>query len=198
MSVKIRVDGIEVEVANEQAAQLVERALKAREDARDAAQKAIGEAKGEIQKVTARADVAEAKAKELEKDRQDASDPAKVRAAVKARVALERQGLEILGEEKADELEALEDLGIQKAVLTKLAPDVKLDGKDEVYIRAAYDVAVANASKDALARAREAAEGDRGRADKDDEHVDADEARAKFMKETEQAFRKPTVGVFAK
>jgi hypothetical protein len=113
-------------------------------------------------------------------------------------VALERQGLEILGEEKADELEALEDLGIQKAVLTKLAPDVKLDGKDEVYIRAAYDVAVANASKDALARAREAAEGDRGRADKDDEHVDADEARAKFMKETEQAFRKPTVGVFAK
>jgi len=200
MSVKIRVDGIEVEVANEQAAQLVERALKAREDARDAAQKAEKDAKAELEKAKAHADEQKERADKAEKARQDAGDPAKLRVAVKARAKLERQALDVLGEEKADELDKLDDLGVKKAVLGKLRPSLALDGKTTEYIDARFDAVLEEASSDALARAREAADGDRpGRADgDDDERLDADEARAKFVKETEQAYRKPTVGVFAK
>lgn len=185
--VKITVDGIEVEVANDQAAQLIQRALNARGEKLDAAQKATAEATAKVEKATARADEAEAKAKKLEQERADAADPKKVAELVNARVALVSKAREVLGgEAKLDEMDAP---AIKRAVLAKLHPDLKLDGKSADYLDARFDAALEGASKDALAALRVAAE--KGGERNDGTQTDAEKARAQARKDAEEAWKRP-------
>jgi len=136
------IEGIEFEVSEQVAQALV------RKDAADAAkladmQKKASEAqakadasKVEIEKLQAKADAAE-------KARADAADPAKFNAAVSERVELLAKAREIIGDSfKADGLDAQ---AIRCAVIAKLAPEVKLDGKSVDYVAAFYDAVTKNA-----------------------------------------------------
>ncbi len=115
----------------------------------DADSKALADA---LQKEKARADVAEAKLAASEKARVDAADPKIINARVSARVALETQAREILGAEA--KLDTMDDLEVKKTVLGKIAEQVKLDGKDPVYVDAAYDSAMALVGRKTLGELR--------------------------------------------
>jgi len=203
--VKVKIDGIEVEVANEQAAQLIERALASREEKADTAEKAVKQvradaeqaattAKSETEAFRARATVAESKVTELEKTRKDAQDA--LPGLVRARVALEEKAKGILGAEA--KIDALSDRKIKEAVVMKLLPDVKLDGEPDAFVEAVYRGALVSQEKSAASRgvaaARAATGAPPGRQDAE-EHLDADEIRKKNLKATEDAWKKPTVGV---
>jgi hypothetical protein len=205
--VKVKIDGIEVEVANEQAAQLIERALATQRERADAAEKAVKQvrtdaeqaatqAKSDTEAFRARATVAESKVSELEKTRKDAQDA--LPGMVKARVALEEKAKAILGAEA--KLDELSDRKIKEAVAVKLLPDLKLDGEPDAYVEAVYRGALASQEKSAakrgLSEARRAAGDPPGRQDAE-EHLDADEIRKRNMKTTEDAWKKPSVGVTA-
>lgn len=136
MLVKIRIDGVEVEVP-ETAKQLVEKHVTALTTRAD-------KAEADLVKATARADAAEATAAK-EKSRADAAEaPARIREAVKARVELERVGAKVLGSEfKAD----ADDVGLKVAIVEKV-DGVKLDAekaKNAVYLDARFDSASARA-----------------------------------------------------
>lgn len=154
----------------------------------DAVEKAVTDIKTELSKEKARADMAESKLKDAEKAHADALDPKRVAELVKARVALESRAQEILGADA--KLDALDDQGVKRAVLTKLSPDVKLDGKDAVYVDAAYDYAIANVGKQGLAALRTATaprlDGKGG-----DEVPDARAAKARMEEEARNAWKRP-------
>lgn len=184
--VKIRIDGVEYEVT-EQVAQAIAR----QSEKTDAALAELGKqekaAKDALAAQTARADVAEAKAKDAEKARADAADPKRVADAVRARVALERQAVEVLGAEA--KLDGLDDRAVKAQVLGKLTPEIKLDGKDAAYVDAAFEIAIATASKDALARTRQAAAPAAGQPG---QRLDAAAERERFISETEGAWKTPS------
>ena len=150
---KIKIDGIETEVSDV-AAQLIESERTKRDAAVTAAQAAATEAKKEADTQKGRADAAEAAFEKEKKARQDASDPAKVREAIKARLDLEKTA-EKLGVEKIDELD---DKAIKVACIVKLDPEAKLDGQSEAHIDGAFGFVVRAVEKknDALETLRTA------------------------------------------
>jgi hypothetical protein len=186
-TVKIKIDGVEYEVS-EQAAQAVGK-LQAKTD------QALGEfgksektLREQVAAEKGRADALDAKLKEAEKARADAADPKHVAEAVKARVALLAQARKVLDAKEAEKLDEQDDLGIRKVVLAKLAPSVKLDGQEEPYIRAAYDVAIATAGEAGVAAARAAGGPPPTRTD-GEQRIDAAESRKKMLAELEQRHR---------
>ncbi len=126
--IKIKIDGVEVEVS-ETAAQLIAKSAKADADARAAVQVAL-------EKATARADAADADVKRLSAELKDA--PAKARAAVESRAKLESVATKILGEDV--KFDGLTDLEVKR--LAGAHNGVKLDGKPEAYVEAMFDIAV--------------------------------------------------------
>jgi len=77
----------------------------------------------------------DAKEKELADAKALALDPAKLDAAVQAKLILRETAQKAGVETKAD----MSDLDLKKAVITKVFPNAKLDGRDEVYIQARFD-----------------------------------------------------------
>lgn len=108
-------------------------------NAYQASQDALTAARADIDKERARADAAEAKVKDAEKDaekiRQDAA------AAAKARLKLEDSATKVGATFKQDAT----DTDIRTAVIKKVRGDsFDLTGKSEGYVEAAYDLAVAD------------------------------------------------------
>lgn len=135
MTVKIKIDAVDYEVS-EQAAQAF-----AAHEAKHA---------GDLAKAQARADQLEA---DLAKARADA-DPAKLGELVAARVALEGAAGRVLGSEfKAD---GKSDDEIRRAVIAKVAPEAKLDGRSPEYVAARFDAALESA--DAAAKVKTTAD----------------------------------------
>lgn len=184
---KIMINGVEVDVPDTTAALI-------NAERRDAADKLAAQVRA-VEVQTARADAATDKLTKAERERADAADPAKFQARVASRVALQVAARSVLGE--TVKLDTLDDKAVRVAVLAKLLPEVKLDGKSEVYIEARYDGAMETFDKanPALARARGAAEGldDKGNVRVDATDADADEAaRARMVKDGQEAYkRKP-------
>jgi hypothetical protein len=206
MAVKIKIDGIEVEVANEQAAQIIEKALQIRSDSVATLERThkevhaqLVQAQGDLTKETGRADALDAKAKGLEKDRADAADPKRLADAVRARIGLENQARRILGEDA--KLDAMSEIDVMKAVLAKSRPKLKLDGKDAGYIEAAYGVTVADEEdrqgREGVRKARAASGTPEDRRDGEEDPPDASKLEKKFKADSEQAWKKLTVGVTA-
>jgi len=133
---KFTVDGIEYAEPEVMAAAFAKHV-------KEAAEKATA-AKSELDKQAARADIAEASVAALTKDLADAKDPAKLYVAVAARVALETKARQFIGDAKLD---GLDEAGVKRAVVVKLSPDMKLDGKSADYVDALFDHLTANAPK---------------------------------------------------
>jgi hypothetical protein len=140
---KIKIDGLEYEVSDECARSYLTFSA--------AQAKALATAE-------ARADSASAELKKI-----PAPDPGAFRAAVAARVSLEASAAKVLGAQKLD---AMSDQELKSAVVKKLDPDAKLEGKSADYIDARFDAAIEQAAKKnpGLEAARAATE----------PHVDAD------------------------
>lgn len=118
---KITVDGVSFEVA---------------ENIAQAFEKFEREQKTAIDKLTARADSADSQVKELTGKLALASDSKRFEAAVSARVALVKAADAY--EVKCD---GLDDAAIKRAVIAKIDPSIKLDGKSADYVDAAFDLA---------------------------------------------------------
>lgn len=140
MEAKVHIDGVDYETTP-QIEQAVSK-LMARVDALSAE---LAETKKSLSEQQARADTAEENLAAEKKAHADATDPAKLQAAVSARLALERAAGPILGSEvKVDEMA---DADIKRAVVLAVAKDAetvkaRLDGCDDVYLQARYDAAV--------------------------------------------------------
>jgi hypothetical protein len=109
-------------------------------------------------------------------------DSAEFRAAVKARVALEKHASKYLDSKTLENLDGMSDLSLKKAVISRIEKGSNLDGKSEIYIDARFDSAI-----DRLKSKREQAEVIARPAyyknvtanDKDD--ADAVEARSRYI-----------------
>lgn len=112
------------------------------------------EATKKLDAVQAKLDAAEEKLAEAEKRGDDDA----INTRVRARVDLESKAREVLkGDDDAiGKLSEMKDGEIKRAVIAKVAPDAKLDGKSDAYIDARFDVAIEaeSARKDAMADQR--------------------------------------------
>lgn len=123
MTIKIKLDGVEYEVANESAAQAIT--------------KQVETLKNQAEKATARADAADAENAKLKVELKEA--PAKASAAAKARAELEVKARKVLGSEA--KFDGQSDAQVRVAVAEK-AHGLKMDGKSEGYVEAMFDLAV--------------------------------------------------------
>lgn len=138
--VKLRLDGQSIEVA-EDSAPVIESLLKGRDDALEEVTKKVAEAADRIKELSARADALEAERDSLQAKLDSRGTP----EAVRARIALERDALKVLGSE--EKLDSLSDEEVRSKVLAKSHPEFKLDGKSTDYIVALFEVAVKDAEK---------------------------------------------------
>jgi uncharacterized protein len=128
----IRIDGIDVKLEGP-AKQLVEKALKDRDEAMAQARKDASEAK-------AKADAAAEENGKLKKQLEDSEDEEKTDAKVRAREALRADARAILGDDA--KLDGKPEAEIIAEALSKACPTLKLDDKDPHYLRARFDAAV--------------------------------------------------------
>jgi uncharacterized protein len=141
--VKITLDGVGYD-APEQTAQAVTAHLAKRDEEAKALRADADTAKAALDAEKARADAAEAAKAQAEQERNDAADPGKVKAAVKARIDLERSAIAVLGSDfKCD---SLEDEAIKGAVIEKVFA-LKTDGQSETYVQGLFDAALAQHAK---------------------------------------------------
>lgn len=133
---KIKVDGVDCEVSETVAALFKREQTKA-----DETTKALATATKEVETQKARADVAEAAKVSADKARTDAEAPARIEALVAERVALIATATKAIGQDfKAD---GKTPVAIKREVLAKTAPGLKLDGKSDDYVSAAFESATA-------------------------------------------------------
>jgi hypothetical protein len=131
---KIRLDGIEYEASQE-----VINALEKVNAEVVTLRAGLVEKDNSISKMRADADTMKAN---LDKAVNEVKElPAVISKAVKERIALEIIALDSLPEEKTKEISKLTDVDIRKLVILEKFPEAKLDGENEVYIRARFDAA---------------------------------------------------------
>jgi hypothetical protein len=133
---KFMMDGMAIEVSDANHQVVIEKAIAAQKERADKAEKALADANKSATEHVARADVAEAKVKELtdaaEKQKAARSDEFKALLALGAEVA--KLGVEVA---KLDQSE----VAYKTAAVKKLKPSINLDGKGAEYISAIYDLA---------------------------------------------------------
>lgn len=184
--IKIKVDGVDCEVSETVAALIGREQAKASETV-----KALETAKKDIETQKARADVAEAAKATADKARTDAEAPARIEALVTERVALIGTATKIVGADfKADGKSPVQ---IKREVLAKSAPGLKLDGKSDDYVSAAFETVTATlAERSPAEQARVAAstETETTKTDKVEE-LDEDAARERMKQLNRDAWKTP-------
>lgn len=130
---KIVLDGVEFEVGDS-AGQAMAKALKTASDV-------VAGSKTDLEKAQAKLDSANAEVSKLQADLKEM--PAKLLTQAQARASLEVQARKILGE--GFELKGKTDAELRRAVVEKAQPKLKLDGKSDVYVEAAFDQVVERA-----------------------------------------------------
>lgn len=165
--------------------------------------KALADLKVEHEKLQAKADAATDELEKLKKDgKKDGMTDTRVSELVRERRKLERVALRVLPKEDAAKIEDMSDADIRKAVITAECPDLKLDGKSDVYVQARFDhiAETLDASEDELEDAGEAVSGKRkkdGESAREDADEETEKARKKAMERDSAAWQKP-VGKGAK
>ena len=188
---KIRIDGVDFDPSTEAFVQALEkRDAKVAADL-EALKKSVTEATAKADKAEARADAA---AESLAKAEAELKDlPSKVRADMAARAELDARARVVLGKEV--KLDTLKPIDVQKMVIAKLNPELKLDGKSDAYVEARFDAALEAHEKDngewteSAKKLDTAATGTTTTSSTD--KLDADEAKARFIRESQSAWKKP-------
>lgn len=148
-------------------------------------------AKADLETVQGKCDALEAELK-TRKDA-EAMDATKIKEAVKARLAVEKVALSALPQEQLEKLDSMEDIEVMKAVITHRSPSLKLDGKGEQYVCAAFDLIAEQIQTSGDALKRLGADLNRARADGTEDPVEA--ARKRQNEETLNAWKKPLSAV---
>ena len=187
----IKLDGVDHECSAQLAQAINVRQAKTDAEASEA-EAVAGEQMTELDKLKAENEALKAKVAELEATAKDAADPEKQAEAVQARVALEKDGEKVLGDEP--KMDTMTDQAIKLAVIAKVSPEAKMDGKSDEYVGARFDAAMEGwtppasnppAGNPGLAGARQAAQTGAGT------RLDAAAARQKRMDEDDQRWQKP-------
>ncbi len=152
-NVTFRVDGLDVQMPK-QGAQVVEMAIKKRDDA-------LADRTKERDTAQGRADAAEKEVKDLKEKLTAAEDPKRLDQAVNARATLLEQARKVLPAEH--KFDGQTPRQIHEAVLKKLDDKLDLTGKSDEYVSARFDHAIESAPprestgrNDALDRSRAA------------------------------------------
>ncbi len=147
----VRIDSIDYEVAKA-AAPHIEKALADR-------QARIDQLEADAKSVSDSTAALEAKTDELQKRLDEATSEDKVKAAVAARIDLERKARKVLGDEV--KLDDKSDSEVIVDVLVKHDSKFSSEDKSEAYLQARFDLVVeaSEVRNDSLAEAREAAQG---------------------------------------
>ena len=153
---RIRLDGADHEVPDALLAPIQREIAAAKADGEAQAKPKLTALEAARDAEKARADKAEADLAAAKTDAAGKVAPDAAIAAYKARTELEAVGVKITGE-KADAWAGKPDRVIHGAVLNKLLPDLKLDAKDDGYVAAAFDTAVAAQHVDHAGDARRGA-----------------------------------------
>lgn len=169
---KVRIDGVDYD-ASEQAIQAFAKF--------EAAAKAATEA------LKARNDALTEDVAKLRKELSEATDEKRRQDSVRERVALERVA-EKAGVEKCD---ALSDTDLRKAVICKVRPEAKIDGKDAAYVAAMFDICVSDIASQKGATAALAATNAAAASHADSAEVDLRKARADALKVQSDLWKKP-------
>jgi len=134
-TIEIKLDGLSLDLPSRDA-DIVRKAI----DARDAE---IAKLKTEFSTLQARADGLNEKLTAAQKELTEA--PAKVRAQVEARVALEGTAKRFEVKLDGDDGKPKTDRQLREDVVRKLKPTADLTGKDDAYVQARFDSAVEDA-----------------------------------------------------
>ena len=190
---KVMVNGVEYEASEPLAGAIVAALEKAKsevaqsEQASQDAQKQMTDMKANMEKMEAKADALEKENKDLKEAKMDEKT---ILARVVARRKIEDLASKVLpAETKLDEMT---DLQIKTEVLKATCPEIKLDGKSEIYVEARFDhvLETHKDGTDALAAALTKQNASRVDGAKGS---NADEARARSMKADAEAWKKPLV-----
>lgn len=145
---KIKLGDIDYEVSAE-VADAFNSEMKKKNEAMDALNKKMADMmpKAEMDKMAAKCDSLEAEVKDLKLKKDSAEiNQEEIAKQVKARVALISQAQKFVkAETKLDEMT---DLEIKKAAITEKRPALKLDGKSEDYVNAAYELLLDESAED--------------------------------------------------
>lgn len=191
---KIRIDGVDYEVGTEAFEQAISKWQAKMDAAIEANEKSQEALLGENEKLQAKLDEALETIKK--KDAEIAALPAKVAEQTKARAELESKARTVLGPKA--KLDA-DDTKLRMAVIAKVSPEAKLDGKSPAYIEARFDAALeafeASTDEDgeepnAVAKARADLENVDEEGDPDDKRIDSVEAYEKMRKENSEAWKR--------
>ena len=151
----VTLDGLDYK-ASPEVAKALEKAIKRADEAQAEAKTA----KDEAEKLQAKIDAMKEKEKEdeeAEKEEKEKMDGV-IKAAVKARLALEKVASVSLDKETVAKLDDMSDKEIKLAVIKAKSPNANLDEKSDVYIDARFDAAVedqASFDPDAAAKNRQ-------------------------------------------
>jgi len=190
---KLTLDGITVEL-EDQAAQLVSKAVADRDTAVEAANADAVKLKDELAAEKARADKAEEDLAASEQARKDAEDPKAVRERVDARLELERQSTAILGADV--KVDGMSDDEIRSAVVVKTSKDpegvkAKLEKNDATYLLVRYDAAIEGFDPDQKVEPNKALAGVRSSANKAQPRGDAADARQRMIEAKQKLGTEP-------
>lgn len=133
--VKKKINGVEYEVTDQ-----VGQALDRQDALGEVLAAEVKTSKAALEAEQKKTDELDKKLKEAEKVRADAIDPKKVREAVKARVALLELARPHLDKAGVTKLDDSSDKEIHQAVLAKLSPSFKCDGKSDDAIAGAFEL----------------------------------------------------------
>lgn len=136
----IRIDGYDREVEDD-VARGIEKERDTNAQMLAAVRKDAEDAKKLAETEKTRADTLAAQLDKMKKDHADATDPAKMSSRIAARVALETRARDVLGKET--KLDGMTDAAVQRLVLGKVLPALKLDGKTDDQIAISYETAMA-------------------------------------------------------
>jgi hypothetical protein len=181
---KLKIDGVEFE-APEQTIQAFEKKLRKLDEKASEKDSKVEELTALLGKAEGERDAVKSQVVKLDSALRAARDPKALAAYVNARVDLVAKARGVLGDDfKAD---GLTDREVKAAVVAKLQPTLKLDGKGDEYVTACFDALSVKSDTEnpALARVREEIYAD----DRDDSVVL--DARDKFIQESQNLWKKP-------
>lgn len=152
---KVTLDGIEYDAAPEVANALAKANARA-----DAAEKELADKQTALDTATAAKSKAEAERDSLKETAETATNGDSIKAAVKARMELERTATKVLNADDAKDLANMDDAEIKAKVIAAKFPNANLDGKDDAYVQARFDSVVEMIAGDKTASDQLAAMGE--------------------------------------
>lgn len=182
---KIKIDGVEYEVADGVAVAITAKLQKI-----DELEGTLKAEKSEKEKLQGKCDALEAESKKAKEDLEQAKKDSaltsqQIVAMGKARIELEEMGKNVLGAE--GKVDSMADLEIKKAIVSKLLPSLSFEGKSDAQIEGAFE-AVRESAKNSKSDSFKQALGEAaGRGDAGDE---LKIAREKRRKDAAEAWKK--------